>query len=56
MSASTWRVLSGYATYQRTPISMTAGGKCAPVKLIAMVASLMMHLLREEDHTSNRLK
>src|SRR5262245_34893685 len=43
MSSSTWRVLSGYATYQRTPMRMTSGGKCAPLKLIAIVASLMMH-------------
>src|SRR5262245_44853052 len=27
MSSSTWRVLSGYATYQRTPIRMISGGK-----------------------------
>src|SRR5918911_237980 len=43
MSSSTWRVLSGYATYQRTPIKMTSGGKWAPLKLIAIAASLMMY-------------
>src|SRR5262245_39431134 len=43
MSSSTWRVLSGYATYQRIPIRMTSGGKCAPLKLIAMSRSLMLY-------------
>src|SRR5215471_3166068 len=43
MSSSTWRVLSGYATYQRTPIRMTSLGKWAPLKLIAIVASLMIY-------------
>src|SRR4029453_9488125 len=38
MSSSTWRVLSGYATYQRTPISMISLGKWAPLKLTAIVA------------------
>src|SRR5215475_11437288 len=37
MSSSTWRVLSGYATYQRTPMRMTSGGKWAPLKLIDIV-------------------
>src|SRR5215469_12668987 len=41
-SAATWRVLRGYAPSQRTPISRTAGGKCAPLKLIAMARSLMV--------------
>src|SRR5215470_15362374 len=57
MSSSTWRVLSGYATYQRTPMRMTSGGKWAPLKLIAIVA--LPHdarWLREEDDTSKRLK
>src|SRR5207244_10784535 len=40
MSSSTWRVLNGYATYQRTPMRMTSLGKCAPLKLIAIVALL----------------
>src|SRR5262245_10491590 len=48
MSSSTWRVLSGYATYQRTPIRMTSGGKWTPLKLTAIVASLMMHLCSQE--------
>src|SRR5215471_11588386 len=43
MSSSTWRVLKGYATYQRTPIRITSGGKCAPLKLIAMSRSLMLY-------------
>jgi hypothetical protein len=50
-------VLSGYATYQRTPIRITSGGKWAPLKSIAIVA--LPHdarLLREEDHTSKCLK
>src|SRR5215831_19013391 len=38
MSSSTWRVLSGYATYQRTPMSMISCGKWAPLKLTAIVA------------------
>src|SRR5262245_52639649 len=38
MSSSTWRVLSGYATYQRTPMRMTSLGKWAPLKLTAIVA------------------
>src|SRR5262249_35485727 len=57
MSSSTWRVLSGYATYQRTPIRMTSGGKCAPLKLIAIVS--LPHdgpLVSEGDHTANGLK
>src|SRR6516164_2654189 len=57
MSSSTWRVLSGYATYQRTPIRMTSLGKWAPLKLIAIVA--LPHdvpLLTAGDHTVNRLK
>src|SRR5215510_11769929 len=57
MSSSTWRVLSGYATYQRTPIRMTSGGKCAPLKLIAIVS--LPHevpLIIERDHTANGLK
>ena len=40
--------------YQRMPIKMTSGGKCAPLKLTAMV--LLPHesvLLVEEDHTEN---
>src|SRR5215831_6923192 len=37
MSASTWRGLSGYATYQRTPVRMISLGKWAPLKLTAMV-------------------
>src|SRR5215813_8085643 len=57
MSSSTWRVLSGYATYQRTPIRMTSGGKCAPLKLIAIV--VLPHdvaLVMEGDHTANGRK
>jgi hypothetical protein len=57
MSSSTWRVLSGYAKYQRIPMRMTSGGKWAPLKLIAIVA--LPHdarLLREEDDTSKPLK
>src|SRR5262249_34445789 len=57
MSSSTWRVLSGYAIYQRTPIIMTSGGKCAPLKLIAIV--VLPHevpLVIEGDHTANGLK
>jgi hypothetical protein len=57
MSSSTWRVLSGYAKYQRTPMRMTSGGKWAPLKQIAIVA--LPHdarLLREEDDTSKRLQ
>src|SRR5215471_3406430 len=57
MSSSTWRVLSGYATYQRPPMSMTSWGKWAPLKLIAIVA--LPHdgpLLTGENHTANRLK
>src|SRR5262249_38828545 len=57
MSSSTWRVLSGYATYQRTPIRITSGGKWAPLKLIAIIAFPHdARLLREEDDTSKRLK
>src|SRR5262245_39559333 len=44
-------------TYQRTPISMTAGGKCAPLKLIAIV--VLPHdvpSVMEEDHTAKGLK
>jgi len=39
------------------PIRMTSGGKCAPLKSIAIVA-LPHHarLLRDEDDTSKRLK
>src|SRR5262249_13901297 len=50
-------VLSGYATYQRTPMRMTSLGKWAPLKLIAIVA--LPHaspLLMEGDHTANHLK
>src|SRR5215471_2442441 len=57
MSSSTWRVLSGYATYQRTPLRMTSGGKCAPLKLIAIV--VLPHdgpLAIEGDHTAHGLK
>src|SRR2546428_3047281 len=57
MSSSTWRVLSGYATYQRTPMRMTSGGKWAPLKLIAIV--LLPHdgpLVMEGDHTAKGLK
>jgi hypothetical protein len=57
MSSSTWRVLSGYATYQRTPRRMTSLGKWAPLKLTAIVT--LSHdgpLLTGKDHTSNRLK
>jgi hypothetical protein len=50
MSSSTWRVLSGYATYQRTPIRMISCGKWAPLKLITMVA-LPLGVL---DHLSGR--
>src|SRR5262249_43378540 len=56
MSSSTWRVLSGYATYQRTPMRMTSLGKWAPLKLIAIVA--LPHaspLVIEGDHTANSL-
>jgi hypothetical protein len=45
------------ASYQRIPIRMTSGGKWAPLQLIAIVA--LPHdtvLLREEEHTSKRLK
>lgn len=38
MSSSTWGVLKGYARYQRTLMSMTSLGKCAPLKLIAIVS------------------
>src|SRR5215831_11732854 len=34
MSSSTWRVLRGYATYQRTPVRIISGGKWAPLKSI----------------------
>src|SRR5436309_2587893 len=57
MSSSTWRVLSGYATDQRTPMRMTSWGKWAPLKLIAIV--LLPHdvsLVIEGDHTANSLK
>src|SRR5215470_9726645 len=57
MSSSTWRVLSGYATYQRIPMRMTSWGKWAPLKLIAIV--LLPHdgpLVMEGDHTANGLK
>src|SRR5215468_7681477 len=57
MSSSTWRVLSGYATYQRIPMRITSRGKWAPLKSIAIVA--LPHdarLPREEDDTSKRLK
>src|SRR5215468_9721462 len=57
MSSSTWRVLSGYATYQRTPMRMTSWGKWAPLKLIAIV--LLPHdgpLVMEGDHTAKGLK
>src|SRR5215468_8270226 len=53
MSSSTWRVLSGYATYQRTPIRMTSFGKWAPLKLIAIVS--LPHaspLVIEGEHTA----
>jgi hypothetical protein len=49
--------LSGYTTYQRTPIRMTSGGKCAPLKLIAIV--LLPHavpVIMGEDHTAKGLK
>src|SRR4029453_3530220 len=54
MSFSTWGVLTGDATYQRTPISMISLGKWAPLKLTAIVA--LPHdapLLIEGEHTSN---
>src|SRR5262250_1247107 len=52
MSSSTWRVLSGYATYQRTPMRITSGGKWAPLKLIAIVAlPLCAPWVTEGDHT-----
>src|SRR5882724_10618476 len=54
MSSSTWRVLSGYATYQRTPMRMTSLGKWAPLKLIAIVS--LPHessLVVGGDHTAN---
>src|SRR5215510_1379721 len=57
MSSSTWRVLSGYATYQRTPMRRTSGEKWAPLKLIAIV--LLPHdgpLVTEGDHTAKGLK
>jgi hypothetical protein len=57
MSSSTWRVLSGYATYQRTPIRIISWGKWAPLKLIAIVVLLDDTLLvMEGDHTANGLK
>ena len=49
--------LRGYAKYQRTPIRMTSWGKCAPLKLIAIVS--LPHdapLLTAEDHTPNGVK
>src|SRR4029450_3245303 len=57
MSSSTWRVLSGYAIYQRTPMRMTSLGKWAPLKLIAIVA--LPHAapwVIEGEHTANGLK
>src|SRR5262249_48507065 len=57
MSSSTWRVLSGYATYQRTPLRMTSFGKRAPLKLIAIVG--LPHespRVIEGEHTVNHLK
>src|SRR4029434_6912713 len=54
MSSSTWRVLSGYATYHRTPMRMTSLGKWAPLKLIAIVS--LPHessLVIGGDHTAN---
>src|SRR5262252_8675261 len=57
MSSSTWRVLSGYATYQRSPIRITSGGKCAPLKLIAIVSlPHEVSLVMEGNHTANGLK
>jgi hypothetical protein len=38
MSSSTWRVLKGYAKYQRTPVRMISCGKWAPLKLTGIVS------------------
>src|SRR5215813_10559138 len=38
MSSSTCRSLKGYATYHRTPISIIASGKWAPLKLSGIVS------------------
>src|SRR6266850_8521093 len=38
MSSSTWRVLNGYAKYQRTPVRMISCGKWAPLKLTGIVS------------------
>ena len=43
MSSSTWRVLNGYATYQRTPMRMTSLGNWETLKLIAISFFLMNH-------------
>src|SRR5262249_12988086 len=57
MSSSTWRVLSGYATYHRTPMRMIFGGKWAPLKLIAIIAlPLCAPSITVRDHSTNRLK
>jgi len=56
MSASTWRVLSGYTTYQR-PHEKAFWGKGAPWTRTALVALPSAGLwLPEEEHISNRLK
>jgi hypothetical protein len=50
-------VLSGYATYQRTPMRMTSGGKWAPLKLIAIVAlPPQSPWVIGGDHTANHFK
>src|SRR5215510_12956502 len=38
MSSSTWRVLKGYAIYQRTPVRIISCGKWAPLKLTAIAS------------------
>jgi hypothetical protein len=57
MRASTWRMLRGYATAQRTPLTMTSGGTWAPGTLIALGALPHDALwLSEEEDTSKHLK
>src|SRR5262245_11996388 len=55
-SSSTWRVLSGYATYQRTPVRMISCGKWAPLKFTATsFLPLSSRWMTKGDHTSNGL-
>jgi hypothetical protein len=47
----------GIAIYQRTPVKMMSVEKCAPLKLITIVA--LPHdtpLIMKGEHTPNRLK